>query len=613
MIDYAKYINSAKWLRHPAMGDPSFDTFEKIGDTVHVSEPPFEWAVNGSLYEDTDGVWYLYAGLYPWGYAIKNDAKCHAEIYRSADKGATWENIGDAMKLGFTFEEWKMPISSSPDVVLFFDHHTGKYLLSFDAGSEGNTWENAFCDTDLSDSGAGVAIGDSPSGPFTPVKKAVISNNALRGKYGRFLRFYGTSVIPRKHDYLALTLCDSNDNYAWGLVGSTATSLEEGFCEPTMLLCADREDYYPAPMEFYPCFVHDGIVYAPATSVCANRNYQFMFAADLELAHDPKAWKMVFDGNLWHSRPLSDEHYGIWGQTINGFVDKAGSFTVMYPSRDTRGYGTLSVAARPWNMPFSDGFTISGHVCESLTLLRDAYTEFAFEMDFKLNGAFEFVFGFDGILGASKAASDCRVNDSALRDYQSVRISGNEWAIKDHGAVVGSGCMGKAFTSIRVKRENNALTLMSGDAFICRVPMPQAYSAPIGLFVDKFSNLECTAFKVDGSPQPAVFRYNMYDALLGGGWGTVNFRSEYDTLVGNKRVKWNVYGTCFELRGICGPEYGSADVVVDGVKLANVSFFSETVTEKTIYASQTIPAGAHGIALIPVDGNIPVPVLEIKQ
>lgn len=611
MKDYAKHVNSDKWLRHPAMGDPSFDTFEKKGDTVHVSKAPYEWAVNGSLYEDTDGTWYLYAGLYGWGYA--GDAPSHAEIYRSTDKGATWENIGDALKLGFVFEGWPGPQCSCPDVVLHFDPHTGKYLLAFDGSSEGSNWENAYVGADMVDSGAGVALGDSPAGPFTPVKKAVVSNNELRGKYGRFIRFYATTVIPRKNDYLALVLCDSGENYAWGLAGATAGSLDEGFCNPTMLLCADREDYYPAPMEFYPCFVHDGKVYAPATSVCANRNYQFMFAADLESAHDPKAWKMVFDGNVWHARPLPDEHYGIWGQTINGFVDKTGNFTVMYPSRDTRGYGTLSVATRPWDVPVSDGFTLSGHVCESLTLLRDAYSEFTLEMDFSLHGAFEVVFGFDGVLGASDATSDCRVNDSALRDHQSVRISGCEWAIKDHGTIIESGSVENAITSMCVKRENDALALMTGETFICRVPMPRACCAPIGLLVDKFSNLECSVFRVEGCPQPAVFRYNVYDALLGGGWGTVNFRSENNAFVGNKRVKWNAYGTGFSLKGICGPKYGSADVVVDGVKLANVSFFSETTTEKTVYTSQIMPAGGHGIALIPVDGDIPVPVLEIKQ
>lgn len=52
--DYAKTEHMEKWLRHPVLGDPSFDTFERIG-IVHRSEPPYEWAVNGSIFRDFDG------------------------------------------------------------------------------------------------------------------------------------------------------------------------------------------------------------------------------------------------------------------------------------------------------------------------------------------------------------------------------------------------------------------------------------------------------------------------------------------------------------------------------------------------------------------------------
>lgn len=74
MKDYAKVQNRNSWLRHPTLGDPSFDTFEKLGDTVHRSNPPWEWGVNGSLFRDpkTDN-WYYYAGVYPYGYAVGPD------------------------------------------------------------------------------------------------------------------------------------------------------------------------------------------------------------------------------------------------------------------------------------------------------------------------------------------------------------------------------------------------------------------------------------------------------------------------------------------------------------------------------------------------------------
>ena len=82
--DYAKTENMNFWLRHPVLGDPSFDTFERVGDTVHVSEPPYEWAVNGSIFRDFDGTWYYCAGLYNTGYG--RGAPSHFKIYRSKEK-----------------------------------------------------------------------------------------------------------------------------------------------------------------------------------------------------------------------------------------------------------------------------------------------------------------------------------------------------------------------------------------------------------------------------------------------------------------------------------------------------------------------------------------------
>ena len=31
-MDYAKMERREAWLRHPVLGDPSFDAFEKLGD-----------------------------------------------------------------------------------------------------------------------------------------------------------------------------------------------------------------------------------------------------------------------------------------------------------------------------------------------------------------------------------------------------------------------------------------------------------------------------------------------------------------------------------------------------------------------------------------------------
>ena len=107
-IDYAKVEEMNAWLRHPVLGDPSFDTFEKLGETVHKSEPPHEWAVNGSLFRDpADGAWYLFAGMYPYGYSMeKHGGKTifsDFRIYKSDDAGNTWRDMGNGFKKGFSF------------------------------------------------------------------------------------------------------------------------------------------------------------------------------------------------------------------------------------------------------------------------------------------------------------------------------------------------------------------------------------------------------------------------------------------------------------------------------------------------------------------------------
>ena len=105
--DYAKTTHMDAWLRHPVLGDPSFDSFERLGDTVHKSQPPYEWAVNGSLFCDFDGSWYYYAGLYGYGY--RGSLRSRFKIYRSADKGMSWEDLGWGFEEGFVFDGHETP------------------------------------------------------------------------------------------------------------------------------------------------------------------------------------------------------------------------------------------------------------------------------------------------------------------------------------------------------------------------------------------------------------------------------------------------------------------------------------------------------------------------
>ena len=96
------------WLRHPILGDPSYDSFTRAaGNHLVRGAPPYAWPVNVSvLHDPLSGNWYAYVGVYPEGYAIGGGAPpsyCH--IYRSRDRGQTWEDVGPAFRdPSFRFE-----------------------------------------------------------------------------------------------------------------------------------------------------------------------------------------------------------------------------------------------------------------------------------------------------------------------------------------------------------------------------------------------------------------------------------------------------------------------------------------------------------------------------
>ena len=608
-MDYAKVSLRDQWLRHPALGDPSFDTFEKVGPTVHRSEYPYEWTVNGSLFIDFDGTWYLYAGLYPLGYMDRPGCYSHFEIYKSADKGQTWTWLGPGLHDSFVFEGVSSPSTGCPDAVLYYDARRKKYLLTYDWGTDNATWFIAhnYVGTGA-DAGAAVAWADSPAGPFERVARPVFLNSQLHGRYGRFDRFYATTVIPRKNDYLALMLCDSGPSFAWGLAGATASAPEEGFSMPKMLLSADLQTYYPTPVEFYPAFVVGDTVYAPATSVCANRSYQALFAAPLEEAHRPEAWKLAADGGLWHARPLSDEHYGIFGQTFSGVVDGDGLFRVMYPSRDERGWGTLMTASRPWDRPYSDGFTLSGHAAPSITLLRRMYKTFTLEAEFDLHGGFaDVLFDFAGRLGADRPASDCAPNDECLTKYAALRVSGPVWTLMSGGEVKATGRVSRPITAVRLERGPETLRAAVNGECVLDVPCPVDEFHPVGLRTDRFTVLNCSRFDVEGESRPAVYRFTDVEALQGGGVGDNCFTMEDGRRRGAARVKWSAYGSSFELTGRRAPGLGRAVVRVDGKEMAEIDFSAEKAQDGPIYATPALAYGPHGVELIPTSGEIIVP------
>jgi hypothetical protein len=77
------------------LGDPSFDSFEhRAGNPIVRGKPPFNWPVNGFLFEDPkSGNWYAYIGHYLTGYDIgPNLPTMHCRVHRSKDRSSAAAN-----------------------------------------------------------------------------------------------------------------------------------------------------------------------------------------------------------------------------------------------------------------------------------------------------------------------------------------------------------------------------------------------------------------------------------------------------------------------------------------------------------------------------------------
>lgn len=625
--DYAKTEHMNSWLRHPVLGDPSFDTFERLGDTVHRSEPPYEWAVNGSLFRDFDDTWYYYAGLYPYGYSDKMPSRFR--IYRSSDRGTSWEDLGWGLETGFLFEGNAVPSDGCPDVVLFYDEKRKKYLLTYDTSTNDFTWAEAHNPFSKAEAGVALAWADSPAGPFERMPKRILTNRMGAGRCGRFSRFYATTVVPRKNDYIAFILTDSGPHYAWGLAVSTAPEAEGPWTPPHMVLSCDRPEYYPCPLEFYPAEVHEGRVYCSATSVAMNRSFQGIFEADLEEAHDLTAWKMTANGNVWHSHDHPDEHYGIWGQTYHGFIEPdSGRYVVMYPAKDARNYGTLNVAARPWDTPHSDGFVMTAHGGPSVSPLLTAYRDFSLNAGFACKGCVDFTFAYEGVLGPDNSCADSVPSAASMSGYCAVRIEGKT------GSVISVSPDGFLHTLAEIALEENAAQLsmewkdslltasVNGQPLCSGLPIPEAAgkTAPLALVLQKFSRIECSEFAVEGESAPYTLAWNAVDALLGAGqlmpkdevltdpaapiapdvWHRIPDGYMGEGLVA---AKWNVFGSRFTLPLLKSPSYGVIGAWVDGIFHGSADLSGEGETAIQI---DGLKMGPHSIRIAPIKGRIAI-------
>ena len=145
-----------------------------------------------------------------------------------------------------------------------------------------------------------------------------------------------------------------------------------------------------------------------------------------------------------------------------------------------------------------------------------------------------------------------------------------------------------------------------------------------GIAVEPHSHLVVERFAIQGKPRPAVINYLFSEAILGAGGS----REDWQELRGPEfrygvaalakrpeaRVKWNVKGRQFTLWSPRGPEFGKAQVKVDGRVAGAVDLQAEQLAAfAPVWKSARLKDGPHAVVLTATEGQLVVDSLEVTD
>lgn len=614
--DYAEARHAAAWLRHPVYGDPSFDSFQRVpGNPIHRGSAPFDWPVNGFLFLDpVNGHWYVYVGDYGKGY-VNPPSRCL--LYRSADQGQTWTNLGVVLQGDpLMFDRG----GHTPDVsVVYADR---RYHMVYDWGETNFNAEG----------GLAYAWADQPEGPWHRAPEPLTRNSTLPKLLGRYQRTYAATLLRRSRDWLILAMMD-HAPHGWALFAMTASRPDGPYSERRLVRNVEADGFHPPLLEFFPAFVYQSIVYAPATSVALNRNFNAIFRAPLDRAEDPSAWSVFQHGSVWHAEDCENEHFGIWGQTFSGAVDGAGVLHAMFPSRDSQGRGTVNLARRPWSQPLRQrGFVLTGHSGPSLTLVREAYTDFHLEMRFQLRGTARLLLDYAAPLMPNVPASDATLHAVMDTRYTAMEFAPGGWRLlrldaagKEEALASGRrATVKRAF--LQLDRRENLLTLSADGHTLWTGPLPSVPAAErtgvLGWRVEKDTHLAVDEFRIRGTPRPARITFGPVEALLGAAESPADWEERHDAAfrfglgaVSRKtdaRAKWNVIGSRLQLWSPRGPGFGKVELRLDGEPVATLDLHAERLeSSRAVWRSPKLKEDFHALVLHAASSPMPLDCVDV--
>ena len=610
-IDYAKSAHVDSWLRHPVYGDPSFDSFKRFpGNPVDRGTPEFSWPVNGFLFLDPrSGNWYIYVGDYKTGYG---GGKSRCLLYRSVNRGKSWVNLGPVVQGDPQMFDRN---GHTPDASVVYDR--GRYHMVYDWGEPDFGGEG----------GLAYAWADRPEGPWHRAAEPITRNTTLSKLLGKYQRTYAATLIRRHDDWMILGMMDSAPQ-SWTLFAMTAAQPQGPYSERRLIRHVESDYFHPPLMEYYPAFAHAGWVYAAATSVALNRNFNALFRAPLERATDPSAWEILRHGSLWHAEDVENETHGIWGQTFSGQVTSDGRLLAMFNSRDPQNLGTVNMAERPWASPLrKQGFHFSGNDGPSFTCLNRSYGAFVCRADLHVRGTARILWGYQGAIGPDRPGSDASLHPMTLTRHAGLELSDAGWKVvaadpEGKLRVLGEGNSGRDPWHIAVERTDNGQTSVRLDDTEVWRGVSTDTIGPVGLLALPNTVLEVTRFELEGESQPAHLHYLYTEGLLGAGEKAESWQEQqganYRFGLGavhrgpGGMAKWNFFGTGVRLWSPTAPELGNVQVTVDGKDATVVDLHSGSQQGPVmIWEKQGLTAGFHCLVMRAQSGVMALDGVEV--
>ena len=417
---------------------------------------------------------------------------------------------------------------------------------------------------------------------------------------------------------------------AWALACMTAEKPNGPYSEPKLLLYPQSKYFHPVHVEFYPAFIYRKYIYAPFTSVVLNRNYLIIFRAKIEEAHLPTAWK-IYQGSVWHSEPLENETYGLWGQSFFGYVNEKKKFIVGFPSKDSKNIGTINLAERPWNVPYKDGGILSAPNCRAITFVKKSFEEFDLKSKIRSNKNIKIFWNYHVPLGADSFSSDATLHPKAMTDLTILELNRYSWKLsqidnngeeiiisRNDSTNIPMGVSRPVFINIAVKREKTKILVNKKN--ICAGKLP-INTGNIGLLAEERVVYFVDTFIISGIGKATTKFLLPGEGIRGAGnikkvhnWELVSdndFKFGFGYLNNRKgaMVKWNYLGKGFRLYSPSKPEFGSFDLFLDGKFLKTVNLTKERTSSHIIF-SLNVPYGYHAVVQINRNGTMACDTLE---